>query len=129
MNKIISFSIFAILCLLFCSCSTTAINSMRMADAGQTRVIKTGFLLDKNKLHQITLQSLHAADWQVDNSGNPIKARKSSFRQNAVVSILVTDATLEIETKGSTYVGNPYVPINYINHLIADIDKSIGIKR
>ncbi len=100
--------------LLLCACNSAVKKE-------QTAPIQYAVGLKKDKLHSTVLRSLALRNWIIDDKGNPIKAHYNKGYQHAVVSILVSDYKIDIDTKGSTSSGKPYTPKRYLNYLIKTI--------
>lgn len=109
------------------SCTSThAENSYKLAQQGQTTV-EYAFDASKDELHSAVLSALHARKWTVTDSGNPIKAF-ITHGQCPKLSITVYDGRISVDTKGSHIDGTPYVPINYLKHLNAQINKQLTLR-
>ena len=79
----------------------------------------------KAKLHAATLNSLQERGWKIISAGNPISARYVKGYQRAFLKIEVSDNTLLIDTKGSWWKNEPYVPLNYIKYLKKSIARNL----
>lgn len=106
------------------SCTSThAENSYKLAKQGQTTV-EYAFDASKDELHSAVLSALHARKWTVTDSGNPVKAF-ISHGQCPKLAITIYDGRISVDTRGSHIDGTPYVPLNYLKHLNAQINKQI----
>lgn len=108
--------------------STNTDNSLKLAQEGKTSFTYAYGGASKDALHTAAINALRLRNWQIDNDGNPILAHYDKGYQHAVVSIAVSDGSLSIDTKGSTWQNKPYVPINYLKYLKGTIDKTVQAK-
>ena len=110
--------------------SHTTDRGMTLAQSGQTKLEYAGFNSDTKTLHASVVQSLHERRWTVKDSGNPIKAEIKKGGQHAIVAITVFDDKLSVETKGSRIENDgPYVPLRYIDYLVASTRKNLRRNR
>ena len=111
------------------SCTSTHTeNSYKLAQQGMTTMEYAGFGMPQKELHAAVLQALYTKKWTVTDSGNPIKAY-ISHGQNAKLSVTVYDDRFVADTKGSNIDGKPYVPLNYLKHLVAQVRTNIIVEK
>ena len=84
----------------------------------------SAFDASKSILRSKVLRALEDRGWIVESDGDPIKAKLYEIRQTAVASFSVSDNSISVDTKGSMVDGNkPYVPVRYVNNVIASVRK------
>lgn len=111
--------------LLFGCASTNTEKSIGMAKTGNTKLSEYFGGAPKDKLHAATLNSLQERGWKIISAGNPISASYTKGYQRAFLKIEVSDNTLLIDTKGSLWKNEPYVPLNYIKYLKKSIVRNL----
>lgn len=89
----------------------------RNGKTGNTKLSEYFGGAPKDKLHAATLNSLQERGWKIISAGNPISASYVKGYQRAFLKIEVSDNKLLIDTKGSLWKNEPYVPLNYIKYL------------
>ena len=111
--------------LLFGCASTNTEKSIGMAKTGNTKLSEYFGGAPKDKLHAATLNSLQERGWKIISAGNPISASYTKGYQRAFLKIEVSVNTLLIDTKGSLWKNEPYVPLNYIKYLKKSIVRNL----
>lgn len=126
MKTILRLALVCLTAAALCGCaSTNTEKSIRMAKAGYTKLSEHFGGAPKAKLHAATLNSLQERGWKIISAGNPISARYVKGYQRAFLKIEVSDNTLLIDTKGSYWKNEPYVPLNYIKYLKKSIARNL----
>lgn len=109
-----------------CGCASTHTeNSIRMAKTGNTKLSEHFGGAPKDKLHAATLNALQERGWKIISAGNPIAASYTKGYQRAFLKIEVSNNKLMIDTKGSLWKNEPYVPLNYIKYLKKSIVRNL----
>ena len=111
--------------ILFGCDSTNTDKSIGMVKTGNTKLSEYFGGAPKDKLHATTLNALQERGWKIISAGNPIAARYTKGYQRAFLKIEVSDNKLLIDTKGSLWKNEPYVPLNYIKYLKKSIVRNL----
>lgn len=111
--------------ILFGCASTNTEKSIGMAKTGNTKLSEYFGGAPKDKLHAATLNALQERGWKIISAGNPIAASYTKGYQRAFLKIEVSDNKLLIDTKGSLWKNEPYVPLNYIKYLKKSIVRNL----
>ena len=117
MKTILRLALVCLTAAALCGCaSTNTEKSIRMAKAGYTKL---------SEHFGGAPNSLQERGWKIISAGNPITARYVKGYQRAFLKIEVSDNTLLIDTKGSRWKNEPYVPLNYIKYLKKSIARNL----
>lgn len=111
--------------ILFGCASTNTDKSIGMVKTGNTKLSEYFGGAPKDKLHATTLNALQERGWKIISAGNPIAASYTKGYQRAFLKIEVSDNKLLIDTKGSLWENEPYVPLNYIKYLKKSIVRNL----